>query len=446
MKSIQLLFLSVMLIIGTFIKTPLSASNYESGKRAYEQKDYKRAVYYFKKSFEEYSNVEMQLMWAKSEKELGRPEYVMSAYERIVSLEPKNLEASLNLVELYKEVGQRQEVKKVISNYDDRDLLPYERSIVSKFLTVEYLKSDKFSAVISSAIAYDREIGVVELDEHTSDLLGPIESVSKDFGGSLISKTTASASYLRDLTARGDWFYIVDIDTLVRLNLRKSLYNIKSIKLAGAIGYKIQNSMIKVPIGYKFTNYLGKNLLQSYIISPTLSLVVDSKYIIDLSIKSLTKKYASGMNMYDSSAYSFASSLKYLRGKDYLLFGVEYLTNSAKGKSATGLAPRYVDSKYLGFSFDSAFYMQDGYMLNASYVLRLNYFDEKNHSIDNNGVVLLGDKKRKDNFYNLGLGASKDISDRTKITADYYYSRNITPYYGANYDKIVFTIGLKYNF
>ena len=445
MKFLQLLFISSFVTLLS-LGASLEASSYESGKSAYKEKDYERAVHYFKNSFAEYSNVDMQLLWAKSEKELGRPEYVMSAYERIISLEPKNLEVAFNLVELYKEIGQRQEVKKVILNFDDKDFLPHERSTSSKFLAVEYLKADKLSARITSTLGYDSEIGVIELDDNAYDLIGPLESISKDFGSSLFSKTTASASYLRDLTDRGDWFIITDVDALVRLDFHESLYNTKSIKAAGTVGYKDGNIMIKIPLEYKFTNYLGKNLLQSYCFSPSVSSILESKYIIDLSIKFLTKKHPGNLKIYDSSSYALSSSLKYLLGKDYATFGIEYLVNSAKNKDATLLIPSYVDSKLFNFSFDTVYHMKNGYMLTASYMIRVNYFDEKNHSIDSNGMYYLSDKQRKDNSYTLGLGASKDISDKTKITADYYYSRNITPYYASNYDKIVFSIGLEYNF
>jgi len=66
---------------------------YQEGVRAYDAKEYEKAASYFKKSKKEYSNVAMQLLWAKSEMALGRINYAISAYERVLMLEPQNLEA-----------------------------------------------------------------------------------------------------------------------------------------------------------------------------------------------------------------------------------------------------------------------------------------------------------------------------------------------------------------
>ena len=77
-------FIILFIILVAF---SLEASNFENGRKAFIEKDYKKAVYFFKKSKKEFLNIEMQYMWAESEETLDRTDYMMAAYERILNLE-----------------------------------------------------------------------------------------------------------------------------------------------------------------------------------------------------------------------------------------------------------------------------------------------------------------------------------------------------------------------
>jgi len=132
--------LKFIILFVTLIPFSLEASNYDAGIKAYYEKDYKKAIYFFKKSKKDYLNIEMQYMWAKSEESLNRVDYMMAAYERILNLEHRNIATSLKLVDIYKESGQSQEIKKVIFNLDYNDYLPEDRSYLFNLIGANNIK------------------------------------------------------------------------------------------------------------------------------------------------------------------------------------------------------------------------------------------------------------------------------------------------------------------
>ena len=428
MKFFQLLLMCTLIIIPSL---PLEASYYEDGKKAYYEKDYNRAVYYFKKAKSEYSNVEMQLLWADSENELGRVDHAMSANERVISLQPENFEVAHRLVEVYKEYEQREEIERITSSFDDRDLLPQKRSVLAKFLSIDYLKVNKLSTRITAEVGYDNYINLIE----------PIEIVRDANDTSLFAKTAVYASYLYSLSDKGgNWFIQTDVNAISKLNCYEPILNIDNAQAVISLGYKIYNIVIDLPVEYIYTSYSGKGLVQSYGINPTVYFILNSKYLVDFSMKSYKKRYKqSSMSIYDSNVNGFSSSLKYLLGRNYALAKIAYTKNNSNNENDSGILPRYIDSEIFDLSLSTVYRFNDGFRLSAGYMMKLSYFDEKLYSLNST-------EKREDTLHNVKIGLSKDLSSLLKITSSYQYSRNITSYHFSNYDRIVTSIGLEYNY
>jgi len=78
----------------------------KDAQRLYNQKNYSGAIAQAKKSTHEYSNPNLHLIWAKSAKVLGNNLEAMSAYERVVMLQPSNIEAKKELARTYVALGK----------------------------------------------------------------------------------------------------------------------------------------------------------------------------------------------------------------------------------------------------------------------------------------------------------------------------------------------------
>ena len=450
-------------IIKPIVETPVQevvthaeekySSRYEEGVKAYSEQEYELAIECFRDSKQEYTNAQMQLYWAKSEEKLQRKNYAIAAYERVVSLEPQNLEATMKLIELYKRNGQDEHASKIATEFDDRELTPEQRTALAQLLNANYAKLDKLSARVATKLGYDSNIastaGDNSLDGFALALnLNPQQREQlKSAHGTMFSQTLASISYTHDLTHQGGWFAKASANAMMQFNSDASLYNTQYIKGSVAIGYKAGNSTITTPIYYSRTHYLNKDLVQNYGLAPTLSTVLSSRYILNFSLKLNEKQYIpSSMSEYDSQSYGVGSSLYYIVGGNYVSAKLSYDATSAKNKSSSVFPPKYIDNKVLGLFLTTLYRLNYGYILNADYKLNLAQYDENYYARDSLGNYYFKDSKRADTYHSLGLLISKYFYKSLKATADYRYSKNSTEYHLSDYDKHILSIGLEYNY
>lgn len=427
-------------------------SRYKEGVEAYNKQEYKEAIECFMDSRQEYNNAQMQLYWAKSEEKLQRKDYAIAAYERALSLEPQNLEVIMRLVELYKRNNQDEDAVKTVAEFDDRDLTPEQRTVLAKLLSASYVKLDKFSARIATKLGYDSNIastaGDDSLDEFALLLsLTPEQRTDmKSAEGSGFSQTLASVSYTHDLTHKGGWFVKANANAMAQFNFANSLYDTKYIKGSVALGYKLGNSTITLPLYYNRTHYLKKDLLQNYGLTPTLSSILSSRYILNFGLKLNQKNYIpTSMTGYDSQTYGVDSSLYYIMGKNYVSARLSYDTTSAINANTTVFPPKYIDNRVISLMLSTLYRLDYGYILNANYKLNQTMYDEQYYGKNSSGYYF-EDSKREDTYHSFGIMLNKYIYDSLKIILDYRYTKNSTRYYTSNYDKHILSIGLEYNY
>ena len=444
MKRIILSLLSASLLL---------SSSYEDGVKAYKEKDYKKAIKLFKSSKKEYSNVKMQLLWAKSELALGRKEYATAAYERVMALQPQNLEAALTLVDLYKKDGQDDEAAEVAASFDDKDLTPEQRTSLLNLLNVSYVKMDKFTGLFSTKLGYDSNIASTP---HVGDLglfattLGLTLAQREALGtikGTGYSQSLASISYTHDLREKGGWFVNAGATAMTQINFKESLLNTKYAKINAGIGYKVAQTTITLPLSYDFTSYLDKDLLENYTASPVVSTIIASKYILNIGAKASMKRYIpQSMKSYDSDTYGTSASLYYIFGGSYILGKVSYDGNLAVEGGPQTPPPKYLDSSVTSASVATRYRMRYGYVASLDYKLRITQYKDKLYFKDNLGTVTWKNERREDIYQSVGVGLSKDIFNSAKLTSQYRYGENTTNYKVADYEKHNVSVGLEYSF
>jgi hypothetical protein len=412
MIKLFLLLLFILLNVGS-----LHASQYyEEGKRYFYNKKYKKAIEYFKLAKEDYSNLEMQLMWAKSEKALGRELYLIAAYERILNLNPNNFDIAMKLNELYKNSDVQGEVINTIDKFNYNDFENFYRGYISKLLhygsnDLGKLHSNYYAKVDSDQVLYvydqnntlyEQEILEYPLKTKTYYNLG------------------VNHSYIFDLDNKGLFF---KADSNIKANLKSdaSLLNSHSLKVGAEIGKKISDMIFTMPLSYEFTNinkYYKYNVSQ---ISPKAIILLDESHIFDFSfIYSQLSYEKSNMDVLDNTAYGLNSSMRYMMDSNNLHLGISYIkTDSSYSKESYKLfLSNYMPYENFNINFISSFTM-----------------DQYEQSFTN----------RQDRIIDIALEFYSKPIKQARYLYKIRYLSNDTDAQNLKYDKLIFSFGLEFN-
>ena len=388
-------------------------STYQQGMEAYKIKNYPLAIEFFKQSKIEYSNVEMQIVWAKSElARKNRKDYAIAAYERVMMLEPDNVKVAKELLNLYTQNGQEEDANELLGKF---------KQLSPKKSKKERL--GKFSALVGIKLGYDSNIA--SRPEYNS-----INQFSQKIESAWYAQSLFSLNYFHDLEKKYGWFVKLGTTGMLKINSYSTLYNTKYINLNSAIGYKKSTMTITVPISYSFTSYLDKNLLNNYSISPSISATLQSKYILSFIMKTDIKRYIPQvMKSYNSNSYKGIFSAHYLFQKNYLYSKLFYEKNRADDK----IKNSDEFSSLIGMKYR----FETGYMLFSDYTFSAKKYREKVSNSEN---------RREDNNHKIGVKLSKEIFKATTLTLDYTYTKNSSNYNMTDYDKYDTSLGINYKY
>jgi len=432
----------------------IAQSSYEKAITAYNNGEYEKATILFKQSKEEYPNIDMQILWAKSELALGRVQYAIAGYERVLMLQPTNITIGIELVKLYLSSKQEEDAKYLIKEFQKQDITQKQYELLEALIVTQKQKLDKFSTLLSIKMGYDTNVAStpqrsdlnmfaqsINLDENQSKMLATIDD-------SFYSQALVSLNYFHDLQEKDSWFFETNFLGTIKLNHNISAkYDTKYFKISSILGYKISDITLSLPISYDSTHYLNKNLLYSYALSPSLSTVFQSNYILNTTLKVQKKNYIpESMRSYDSTNYTTEISLYYLFGENYLFGKLSYEKTEANKNTAQIFPPKYIDSNTIMLSLANKYNLYAGYILNTTLLVSFKNYDEKLYAKDSLNHYFFKTDKRKDIFQNIGFGVSKKIFKDTIVAINYKFSRNITDYKMADYQKNDISIRLDYSF
>lgn len=429
----------------------LHAQNRQECKRLYKNKEYEKAKACFKADTSEYGDARMQFFWAKTEEVLGNEDQAISAYERVVELDPKNYEATLKLVRYYTKNGRVEEAKEIVNGFDDRGLTPSQRTALAQLLTPKGKRLERFSAKVYSKMGYDSNIALLgsghNLDLY-AQLLGLTPEQREKLGkieSSVFSRSGVLLSYTNDLQEKGGWFVKVGINGLIQFN-EVSLYNLKYASVEAALGYKFSKATLTLPLSYAYTYYLEKDLLSSYRFKPVLTFLLASNYIFTIDALAEKKAYFSEkLSYYDSETLGSSASLYYIRSGNYLNLRFGYKNVSTVHDQIEPIPPRYIDGDIYYTSFKVFYRPKPLWSFGATYLFNYLKYDDRLYAKEGSDYVLLP-KRRTDKYHNILLNAGYDLTKRLKLTGEFSYVKNGTDYYIYDYDKNIINIGIEYNY
>ena len=390
------------------------SADIQKAKRLYKEHKYKQAIEELKYSTNDYANPQLHLLWAQSAEKLGQYEEAMSAYERVLIMDPQNRQAKQALEKIYQS-SQRTELQHILTGS-------------TKSTTRSSLST--LSAKVSISGGYDTNANY----SASSSVLNNYYGFNAGLGNiaSLFSNLNANIHYLNDLDEKGGWFTQVDLNGYHRSNASAHFYDtlIGGVSVGG--GYYTQRYTLLIPLTYNTVHYLDVSFFDDIIITPQLIYALDTNFVIHASCKYSQKTYNKQYKGMETQNYGIGYGINYTNNKNFLDFNIFYENYS----SLHTLHYLYVDKS---FSLINIYYR---YKINTKLDTSLNYhyrygsYDD----VSNPGSTSLS--QRTDSFNQVEV---KLLYYFNKIVNTYFsqtYARNISNFIPAKYDKSVSTFGI----
>ena len=386
----------------------------QKAKKLYKEHKYKQAIEELQHSTNEYANPQLHLLWAQSAEKLGRYEEAMSAYERVLIMQPENTEAKEALEKIYKS-SHRTELEETLAD-------------TSKSTTKHSFSS--LSAKLSISGGYDTNANY----SASTSILNNYYGFNTGFGSiaSLFSNENANVHYFNDLNEKGGWFTQVDLNGYHRSNATAHLYDtlIGGISLGG--GYYTQRYTLLIPITYNTVHYLDVNFFDDIIIAPQIVYALDSHYIMQASCKYSQKAYNKQYKGMEAKSYGIGYGINYTDNKNFLDFNLFYENYS----SLHGVHYLYIDKSFSIIDIYYRYKIDTKLDVSLNYRYRYGSYDD----LSNPGTASLS--QREDSF---NQGEVKLLYYFNKIVDAYLsqtYAKNISNFVPAKYDKSVSTLGI----
>ena len=401
------------IILGMLTSTLLIEANYTNVVQYYKEKNYVQAIAEAKKSFNDYNNINLHLLWARSAQKLGKTTEAMAGYERVLLFNENHKEAKKALKNIYL-ATDRIALSDQISTYQD-------------FI---------FKTNLHIATGFDSNIdinpGASALDEYydINSNVTPISTGFTRFNGNLISTYRVEES--------PKWFVKGSLNLYNQTNFNAKNYNLTKISPQIGMGYSSENYHLYLPLSYHKMFFFSKNLLSDYTITPNVKISIFNDSILDIGASYTNRKYVEDID----------------KGRNFNLYGghiglyfpiinipihldVEY----EKREASQTQKERYINSNLLSFDASVNYAFTNTLIFNIHNILR--YATYK----DDIGTALLStDTLRRDYINQTDLQVTYKINKKIDILFRNTYTKSYSNYIPAEYSKNLFFVGLNYKF
>jgi len=398
-----------------FLHVSLSAKSLEL---LFEEKKYQEC-YDIALAQYKLDDVNAQKYLAQCAEKLGRDNMAIAALERILFIEPENIEAMLSLSKIYHRLNLNKQKELVTDTLDTYELTPDQRTRLKTLTLTKKENLSTLSARVSLGAGYDSNLNIL--------------AVSNEEISSAYMRFNAALSYIHDLSEKGAWFFTSNLNYLHQSNESSSLHNIDFAAVDAGIGYKFSRATLSLPFYYKRLYYLQEDLVQEYGLSPKLDISLSKSFI--LTLNALISKREFMPNDFipsDFEMWGAGVGGLWLFGRDFIYLKGLYKEFTPSHNEAS----IFTDKK--SYSFNS------GGLYNFSKTIssKINYLFRQN----NYSNVFIDNTKRHDTHHALTLSMSYRLSQHYKAIALYKNSANFTNYEFANYRKQLIELAIQYNY
>lgn len=364
-----------------------------------------------KYSVEDYQNPKLHLLWAKSAQKLEKTTVAMSAYERVLILEPENQEAKDALEHIYTQTHR----KGLLVN-------PYKGS-----------KKNKLRARASLNLGHDTNINVNasgdELDGYYGIELG-LKKISTYF-----ARTTANIMYLYNFEEYDNWFAQSSLDMHYQNNFSTHLYDLTVPTISIALGYVKDDYLFYFPISYNNINYLNSDLLNIFAFTPRMRISLQKNILWDTSVIYSQRNYINNIDIgKNASTYGLETGLYWNHNHAQFNVSAKYESRSADHNNND----RYVDADFFTLDGNVKYYFSSSSIVEAKYFFRYSDYS------DNIGTKATpSDIIRNDYINELGLKFSYLVTKDMEVYLHDIYTKSLSTYIPSEYNKNVFLFGVQ---
>jgi len=394
-----------------------SATTPNDLKHLYETQRYKECYDNALSSYA-FDDLAAQCYLSQCAQKIGHNTMAIGALERILILQPDNIEAILELTDIYHRLGLTKQRDLTAASLKAYQLTPAQRTQLATLVSTKTEKLSAFSARLSTGGGYDTNLNILPTEEKI---------------GSAYARVNLNMSFVHDLIDAGGWLINGNINYLHQTNKSAHLFDMDLFSASAGVGYKLNNFSISVPLYYRRLFYLESDLVQEFGLKPSVDIMLSKSFILNLNSALIKRQFLTPTE----------------EGKNFEMFGggiggiwlfngnFIYLTAQYKHFTGTKNQPTIFTAKdnYI-FSTGGNYLLSPMLRIHSRYRYRANHFDDFYEQ----------NNRRQDTNHALTLGIDFILSEHWKIIPLYRYIANLSNYAPATYHKQVSELSLEYNY
>ncbi len=404
------------LYILIFISLSVFATDISSLHVMYENQKYQEVIEEATQSYEHYNDATLHLLWAKSAQALGDDITAMSAYERVLLLEPSNRDAQIALVHLYKKLHRESLSDELRASLINQELSPAQRTALGVAYD-DFVHKLNLSAKVSLGIDTnigansDLEMGTGELDEITQ---------------TLFTRASAQLNYVSYFD-NAHWFWQVDAHLQAQNNFDADYYNLYDGLGSLGLGYKSDIFTLYIPALYGRMYYLERDFLEQYGTHPYLNFILSQDLILNFNFKYLQRRFIDPVDkLQNDDVLGSWATLFYYFNQGFIYAKGGYESYSAQEK----IALSFTDKERMNFDIGISSRV-NAYIFRADYHFASSNFDEE---------------ERSDTYNRIDLKAGFMFYKHWSLSLEYSYTNNDSNYKYASFDKNIMMSTLQYSY
>ncbi|MDD2566780.1 MAG: surface lipoprotein assembly modifier [Thiovulaceae bacterium] len=384
-------------------------------QKLYEEQRYEEALLHAKSLKNKYADSELHLLWAKSAEALGNDDEAMSAYERVVILDPSNDEAKQNLYGLYKKTGREALASEIALELgiaqDAQDTLG-----------MLHLKADV-------AVGYDTNVNMSATTDELNQYFGGLH---KGEESTLFTRISGGMSYKHNLE-RG-WFAQAEGNLLHQGNLDAHLYDMFYASVGAGFGYETELYRIYVPLFVERLHYLDTDLYNQIKFEPRVSFALAQNLYANFNFLYTNRNYlASQYETMEYKSYGFGGGLVGVFDENFVYATIQY----EDFHPSKNIPSAYVDKRNITSVIGARYSFLQPLALSGEYRLKKGYYKDSSDLFAWSSVA-----KREDTMHQVDIKLSYAIEENFSVYAAQKYIENNSNYRVANYDKSVSMFGM----
>ena len=412
------------LFVLIFISLRLFAMDISRLHVMYEDGQYRELIKEAKQNYENYNKPALHLLWAQSAEALGDDITAMSAYERVLLLEPSNKTAQISLVHLYKKLHREKLSDELRTSLINQELSSSQRAALGLAYD-DFIHKLHLNTKVSLGV--DTNIGA------NSDLQISTDTFDEKIQ-TLFAKVSAEINYVSYFQST-HWFWQTDILLGAQNNFDADFYNFYDGLASASLGYKSEHFTLSIAMLYARMYYLERDFLQQYGTHPYLNFILSQELILNFNALYLQRRFIHQADrMKDDDIFGGGLGLFYTFKQGFLYTKGGYKSYKAQKESPL----LFTDKQEMSFDMGISSRV-NALIFRADYHFAYSDFDDTfqyNKS----------QEKRNDTYNRIELKAGFVFYKHWSASLEYSYTHNDSNYEYGSFDKNIIMSTLQYSY